>query len=237
MGVLSDIAADKILQFGTLPMDRVENLINEQIVSRIDAGVTEYDQIADSVNLARERLTDAKIAYERVREAKNTLTKARKAQEASVKVTESAERASIIASALDKFAAAVRYGLSVLKEKTRGEIKDLKDIENLFGPIRESYEERYGRYERKLEEVKKRLDKIEEDRRKQEARIQRKRKRLRKLRGVNEKLDAEILLQSQQAERERIKQEILDRPVDYEEMQKSYLEDVIFNENASAMIS
>ena len=200
MGLLSDIARQKIYEFSQGPFDLIEGIIEQKILIPIEQGVDDIDAIADTINEIEDRILTLREKYEQVQSARQNIRRARKTAEVATKTADTSDKAATIASALDKISAAVSYGLKLLKDRLRSEIDDLKDAEDLFEPAVEDYERRKEDIADLIFDIRQKFERQQEERRLKELEQKRRKDAVNKSRTarlsaqkeLDEEIDAEV---------------------------------------------
>lgn len=178
MGVLANLARKEITKRASEEFDKIDLEIYNEIILPLEENIDLYQERSDQFIEIQEKANFAYDAYEDLATIYANIKKARQVAEASEKTADASDKASTIASALDKISAAISFGLKLLKDKLREEIDELKNVEALLAPTKVEFGIRKQRILDTLARQKKRFDTITENRRKQQEKITAKRNEL-----------------------------------------------------------
>ncbi len=178
MGLLADLARKEFLKKASEGFDEIDLKIYNEIILPLEENIDLYAEKSDQIIEIQESVLVAYDAYEDIATIITNIRRARKVAQASEKTADTSDKASTIASALDKISAAISYGLKVLKDKLREEIRELLEIEQYKAPLKKEFGIRKERILDTLERQKKRFDTITENRRKQQEKLTAKREEL-----------------------------------------------------------
>tara|TARA_B100000902_G_scaffold24744_1_gene29788 strand:+ start:8274 stop:8996 length:723 start_codon:yes stop_codon:yes gene_type:complete len=175
MGILADLARKEITKRASEEFDKIDLNIYNRIIVPLEDNIDLYQERSALFIEYQEAANLAYDTYEDIQTIRTNVKRARKTAEAAQITTDSSDKASRIASALDKISAAISFGLKILRQKLGEEIAELKDVEKLFGPTKVEFGIRKQRIIDTLKAQKRRFDLITENRRKQQEKITAKR--------------------------------------------------------------
>ena len=160
MGLLADMARKEFMKKASEGFDEIDLKIYNEIILPLEENIDLYAEKSDQFIEIQESVLVAYDAYEDIATIITNIRRARKIAQASEKTADTSDKASTIASALDKISAAISYGLKVLKDKLREEVRELLEIEQYRAPLKKEFGIRKERILDTLERQKKRFDTI-----------------------------------------------------------------------------
>ena len=117
MGLLADMARKEFMKKASEGFDEIDLKIYNEIILPLEENIDLYAEKSDQFIEIQESVLVAYDAYEDIATIITNIRRARKIAQASEKTADTSDKASTIASALDKISAAISYGLKVLKDK------------------------------------------------------------------------------------------------------------------------